>query len=319
MTNKPIARGSNLPHTQTAKQQPRRAWLAGLLSLLLPGLGQLYNGDMNKAAWFTLAFVILSTVILSAASLLLPPQWTIDALVLVVMAIGILWLVSIATAINDARHKQASMKQAWQGWGSYLLVFISISMLILPAITQHIRTHYVESFRVPSNSMEPNVIAGDMLFADKRYNCPGCQGKVQRGDVAIFHYPNDRSQYYIKRIIGLPGDRIQIDGHNVMVNNQSLAVSRQQKQGLWVVGERTSNKEWVTIWRKNKNALLNIDLIVPNGEVFVLGDNRANSNDSRFFGTIPLHDVVAKARQIWLSYNRKLGGLQWERSGKIIH
>lgn len=299
-------------------QQPRRAWLAGLLSLLLPGLGQLYNGDLNKSAWFVVAFVSLSTVVLSAASLLVTPQWTMDALLLVIIAIGGLWLFSIITAVRDARSKHDYTPHGWQGWGSYLLVFIAVSVLLMPVITQHIRVHYVESFRVPSNSMEPNVIAGDMLFADKRYNCPGCQGKVKRGDVVIFHYPNDRTQYYIKRIIGLPGDRIRIDGHNVMVNAQTLAVSRQQQQGLWVVGERTDNKEWITVWRHTPKALPNIDLVVPNGEVFVLGDNRAHSNDSRFFGTVPLRDVVAEARQIWLSYNRKLGGLQWNRSGKVI-
>lgn len=304
---------------EPTKNHPRRPWLAGLLSLLLPGLGQLYNGDINKAAWFIVSFVLLSTVALSGASLYLPPAWTMDALLLVIALIVIVWLVSMAEAVLAARHRQNYQAHRWQGTGSYLLIFLSISLLLIPALTKHIRTHYVESFRVPSNSMEPNVIAGDMLFADKRYNCPGCRTQVRRGDVAIFYYPNDRSQYYIKRIIGLPGDRIRIDGHNVTVNEQTLAVSRQQKQGLWVVAERTADKEWLTVWRHSETPQPNINLTVPAGEVFVLGDNRAHSNDSRFFGTVPLSDVIAEARQIWLSYNRPLGGLQWDRSGKVIH
>lgn len=313
------------PSNQTS--HPRHAWLAALLSLLLPGLGQLYNGAINKAAWFYLLFAAFSTVVLSLTALYLPLQWVIDGLVLVIITIAAIWLLSIIEAARDARHKADYQVMRWQGFGSYSVVFVIGSLLLMPAITQHIRTHYIESFRVPSNSMEPNVIAGDMLFADKRYNCPGCQGKVERGDVVIFFYPQDRTQYYIKRVIGLPGDRIRIDGYNVMVNQQTLAVSRQQKQDqrqdIWVVAERatspTSSKEWITVWRQNNKNLPNVDLTVPAGEIFVLGDNRANSNDSRFFGTIPLSDVIAEARQIWLSYNRQLGGLQWQRTGKIIH
>jgi signal peptidase I len=119
--------------------------------------------------------------------------------------------------------------------------------------------------------MQPTLLPGDILFADKRYNRPGFKQAVQRGDIAIFVYPNDRTTYYIKRIVGLPGDVVDVDGGQ---------------------------------------------LTVPAGEVYVMGDNRTASKDSRNFGTVPLQDVVGKARQLWFSSDK--GTIRWERLGKVV-
>ncbi|SEA02068.1 signal peptidase I [Thiothrix caldifontis] len=256
--------------SDTLIYQRRQPWFAAFMSFILPGFGQLYNGDWNKATWLFLGFALLAVPAIAVIALYLPAGWTFPTLLLSLLTLLGLWGYSVVDAFRTARRLQAYTPKPWQRGSLYVLVWLLCSVLTLPLLIDFVRTHLVESFRIPSASMQPAVLAGDILFADKRYNRPGLKA-VQRGDIAIFVYPNDRTTYYIKRIVGLPGDVMKVEG-----------------------GEIT----------------------VPAGEVFVLGDNRAASKDSRDFGTVPLQDVVGKARQIWFS--RGDGAIRWERLGKVV-
>lgn len=298
--------------------KPRSPILASLMSAILPGFGQLYNGDINRAAWFFLSFTFFTVPSIALLVMYLPEKWTMQALIISLILTFSIWLSAIVEAFNSARKKSNYVPQAWQGSGTYLLILVLCNLILLPSMTQHVRDHYIESFRIPSGSMEPNLIPGDILFADKRYNCPGCETKVERGDVAIFVYPNNRNRYYIKRVIGLPGDNIRIAGTKVFVNDKNISTEPTTHNQLQQVSERYADKYWQVIWKENKN-MPEVDFTVPYGEVFVLGDNRSDSNDSRYFSTVPLRDVVGKARQIWFSMNMKRGGILWERSGKVVH
>jgi signal peptidase I len=287
------------------------------MSAILPGFGQLYNGDINRAAWFFLSFTFFTVPSIALLVMYLPENWTMHALVASLILTFSIWLFSIIEAFNSARKQTGYVPHAWQGAGTYLLVLVLCNLILLPSMTQHVRDHYIESFRIPSSSMEPNLIPGDVLFADKRYNCPGCETKVERGDVAIFVYPNNRNRYYIKRIIGLPGDNIRISDTHVFVNDKSIMTKAVMHKERQYITERYDDKHWQVVWKENKNTP-NVDFTVPYGEVFVLGDNRSDSNDSRFFSTVPLRDVVGKARQIWFSMNMKRGGILWNRSGQVV-
>src|ERR1700684_3369063 len=88
-----------------------------------------------------------------------------------------------------------------------------------------VRQHMVQTFNIPTAAMQPGILRGDWLLADKRYNCPGCKTAGAIVEIGIFVFPNDRPQYYIKRVIGLPGDHVSITSHNVIVNNRSLSLS----------------------------------------------------------------------------------------------
>ena len=168
--------------------------------------------------------------------------------------------------------------------------------------------------------MEPNIYAGDMLFANKRYNCGGCQSKVERGDVVIFIYPNDRTQFFIKRVIALPGDQVTIKNADVSVNNKSLlkTLSSDTTGNILSIQEQFGEHSWAVVWNDKPSLPPQVNFKVPAGQIFVLGDNRSASNDSRFFGTIPLRDVVGKADLIWMSINIKERQLNWERIGLRI-
>ncbi len=293
-------------------QSSRKPLFALTLSVMLPGLGQLYNGQLNKGIFLFLVFVFISTPFVAFVALMLPPALLMPMLILSLAATLGLYLYGLWDAWRAARRSIDYQPYAWQQPAIYVSLLLFAYLTVIGSTTQHVQDHLVESFRIPSNSMSPNVLQGDILFADKRVNCPGCKHSIQRGDIAIFVYPNDRTLRYIKRVIGLPGDRIRIKGHTVIVNAQ--AITSKQPGDLLI--ERGDRGEYAVHWPTGGDAV-EFRLTVPSGEVFVLGDNRNASADSRNFGTVPLMDVIGRAKQVWFSYSAETG-IRWERMGKLL-
>lgn len=293
--------------------RPRNPWVALAMSLVLPGFGQLYNGELNKAIWLFLAVAFLSIPGIALVALYLPDGWMIPALVLSLLSALTLWLFGMVDAWRRAKAMLNYLPERWQVSGVYMLVLILCNIVALPLFTSYVGEHIVASYRIPTASMEPTVQRGDILFADKRYNCAGCKGSIHRGDIAIFTYPNNRTLLYIKRIIALPGDRVQIHNGDVMVNGKSLSAQTTEGATAKQIIETEDGRSWKIILEPDSVTVQNIDEVVPPGEVFVLGDNRAASADSRKFGTVPMQDVVGRARQVWLSVNA--GSVHWNRMG----
>lgn len=295
---------------------PRKPIIALLMALILPGFGQLYNGEVNKAIWWFLSFAFLSIPGMALIALYLPTGWMLFALIAGLILTLSIWIYGIVDAWRTATKLQGYRLQYWQVSGSYALVLIFFNFLFMPLMIDYVRQNQVESFSIPSQSMVPGVLQGDVIFTDKRYNCPGCKNNVNRGDIAIFVYPNDRSTYYIKRIIGLPGDNVQVKGRSIMVNGDLLTKSENSTpQGLQVV-ESEGDRQWSVQWSSKEISTQEENITVPPGEVFVLGDNRDATKDSRVFGTVPLQDVVGLARQVWFSMGDE--GVRWGRLGTVL-
>jgi signal peptidase I len=313
---------------------PRKPWMAALASLVLPGFGQLYNGEINRAIWLFLSFALLCIPVLGLVALYLPDRFMLPTLLLGLLATIGVWVYAVADAWHGARRNTGMLAKAWQLSGVYALVFVLCDLLALPTLTLYVRQHQVEPFRIPSGSMEPSVRAGDMIWADKRYNCPGCQQGVHRGDIAIFAYPNDRSVRYIKRVIGLPGDHIQLKDRQLLVNGQALqgkGTAAASTDGA--VTETLGERQWQVQWSKapatpaqsvtppmnrfESAPVTEMQLTVPDGQVLVLGDNRLQSIDSRSFGTVPMQDILGKARQVWFSSDQN--GVRWDRLGLVLN
>ena len=294
--------------------KPRNPYFALVMSLFLPGFGQLYNGEPNQAIWIFLIFLLIFIPGSAIVALHLPSGLVVPALFSGLALTLCLWLYGMIDAWRGA--KQDYVLQSWQKSGLYALVFLVCNMLALPLLIGYVRAHEVEAFKIPSTSMEPDILNGDFIFADKRYNCPGCKEAVRRGDIAIFVYPNDRTRYYIKRIIGLPGDHVAVKGHEVTLNGKALSVREAQVNSGIQVTEAIDGRAWQAQWIIGAKDTPQIDETVPPGQVFVMGDNRMASVDSRYFGTVPLQDVVGRARQVWFSKGRD--GVRWERLGKVL-
>jgi len=301
--------------TASGDIHPRNPWIAALFSFALPGLGQLYNGDLNKALWLFLGFVLIGCFPgVAIAALYVPAVLMLPLLVIsVALTLGV-WGVAIVDAWRGAARRLVYTRREWQVSGLYVLLFLVGSAFIL-VLRADVQQRMVQTFNIPTAAMQPSVLRGDWLFADKRYNCPGCKTAVAIGDIGVFVFPNDRTQYYIKRVIGLPGDRVSITSHNVVVNGLSLSRSEAAEGDFLVVTEQAGQHSWRVQW-KNTGASRDFNVTVPPGQIFLLGDNRDLSTDSRQFGTVPLSDLVGNARQIWFSYGKD--GIRWDRLGKVL-
>ncbi len=185
-------------------------------------------------------------------------------------------------------ERSAGEKAKQGGIGETIKVIIQALLIALV-----FRTFLYHPFNIPSGSMEPTLLIGDYLFVSKfsygysRYSFPIdlsfidgriWEGVPARGDIAVFKLPKDNSTDYIKRIIGLPGDRITFNGGDVYLNGERLSES-------YVDGS-------ITFCSDSPNCDIGV---IPEGYVFVLGDNRLHSSDSRFFGLVDVDDIIGQA------------------------
>jgi len=302
----------------TRPPQPRRPLLALAAGLVMPGLGHVYGGDVVRGTWFLLG-VALVVPAAARLALHLPPRWLCFTLFAGVLAAATLYLWSAIEAFRRARDSDASGLRPWQRPAVYLLYAVVAGVFVLAPLTAAVRNDVVETFVVPSASMTPNILPGDRILADKTVGHPGGT-RLWRGALAIFVNPNDRATIFIKRVIALPGDRVEVDGPEVRVNDQELATSPggDDAGGPRLVRERGDHGSYPVL-RPTGAAPASppVKLVVPDGQVFVLGDNRTAAVDSRRFGTIPLADVKGVARQVWFSSNHA-DGVRWSRIGRLL-
>lgn len=173
-----------------------------------------------------------------------------------------------------------------------------------------IRTFVVQAFKIPSGSMEPTLMIGDHILVNKfiyGVKVPVIRktlipvSRPKRNDVIVFIYPVDKSKDFIKRVIGLPGERIEIKGRRIFVNGRRL----NDKYGFYSsLGEPRA--------RNPNNTYRFGPVVVPDGHVFVMGDNRDHSYDSRFWGFVPLESIKGKAFIIYWSWPH------WQRFFRLI-
>ena len=311
--------------TTTPVTEARRPLVALFAALLLPGLGQVYNGEPARGAALLFSVAMLLP---SAAWLALHGPRSLLSLVIVVGVVASLaiYVHSVKAAYRTAvRLRHGFVPGPWNRGSVYFVLFVFGHLFVLSPLAGYTKGHLVETFKVPSASMLPTIVPGDRFFADKRAGHPGGV-KIRRGAIAVFLYPNDRTTLFVKRIIGLPGDRVEINGTSVKVNGAEIRGQELHELGDPTLDhlldehqafrESAEQGSYTVLWRKDGKRE-QLTTVVPNGQVFVLGDNRDASHDSRHFGTLPIADVTAVARQVWFSADAH-DGVRLRRTGRLL-
>jgi signal peptidase I len=206
-----------------------------------------------------------------------------------------------------------------------------------------IRTFFVEAFQIPSGSMERTLLVGDFLFVNKAAygaQLPGIAARVpgyaipRRGDVIVFTFPRNPSQHYVKRVIGVPGDTVAMVDGMVRVNGRRLDERYVQRTDPdHDVHSPDFRWQRAHLAARTPDALRAYHptrdnwgpLVVPGAKYFVLGDNRDNSSDSRYWGFVDEAAVRGRPLVVYFSYDREaedplpwLTDIRWSRLGSLI-
>jgi signal peptidase I len=265
-------------------------------------------------------------------------------LVIATALTGLIWLVD-ALLFARSRQQAATSKTL----PDPILIEYSKSFFPVLLAVMVLRSFLYEPFRIPSGSMMPTLLVGDFILVNKYdygVRLPVIHNKMtegekpKRGDVAVFRYPKDESLDYIKRIIGLPGDHIEYYNKRLTVNGRPMSIAHDHKyKGLGtrenmmnnggcdkvsaacdVFVENFDQSGYTVMTNPDVRIPSDGEIFVPQGQYFVMGDNRDHSNDSRFWGFVPEENLVGKAVMIWMHWDWREGGsgLQLSRIGTRI-
>lgn len=172
------------------------------------------------------------------------------------------------------------------------------AIIIAVVLALVIRTVVVQAFKIPSGSMIPTLLVGDHILVNKFVYY---LKDAQRGDVIVFKYPWDEKRDFIKRVIGVGGEEVVVKGRQVFVNGKSLA----EPYAIFSDTRPGGSYEYGPV-------------VVPQGQYFVMGDNRDNSQDSRYWGFLKREKIRGKAFLIYWSWDSERGTLRWSRLGKLV-
>ena len=244
-------------------------------------------------------------------------------LLLLLVVTGLVWLLD---RYYLRKQRKNDDKQPW--WVEYSISFFPVILVVF-----FLRSFLVEPFKIPSSSMVPTLLVGDFILVNKftyGIRLPVINRKIvelgspQRGDVMVFRYPEDRSLDYIKRVVGIPGDRVEYRNKRLSING--AAVPLKQVDDYLSKERMQFSRRYVETLGSEHEILLEDDApalggpgrafpfaencnyntggvtcTVPPGHYFMMGDNRDNSSDSRVWGFVPDENIVGKAFFIWLN------------------
>ena len=230
------------------------------------------------------------------------------------LILTVLTLVSgVVVAIDKFVWKTSEEDSRTKPGAKHILVEYSRSFFPVLLFVLVIRSFVFEPFRIPSGSMMPTLLEGDFIFV-KKYSyglrLPVTETKIietgepQRGDVIVFRLPSDPSVNYIKRVVGLPGDTVVYERHRLTINDEVIPLDRTDR----IFGQRA-------VYLEDLDGRVHDILVtspefsardgtyrVPEGQYFVMGDNRDHSKDSRYIDSIPEKFLVGEAVRIWLHF-----------------
>lgn len=291
------------PNIVTAKHK-REPIVAGLLSFFVAGLGQLYAGNLLRGV---IAFVLYSALVLLSCLLLAKLPFGLILLLQILLAGTLGSALTAWDAYRQAKRVGPNFApKFYNKWYVYLLIALVV-LFANPLF--YLARMIIGAVSMPTASMSETIVPGEHLVIDNlAYNLhePNSQkvivsfGLPQRGDVIVFEAPHEPGVMYAQRVVGLPGDKLALKGNQLWLNDnpvtEQYAKYDTTEQPLEDFGPQ----------------------IVPADKVFVMGDNRNQSYDSRFFGGVPLANVKAKVKGIYWSQDVASGQIRGERIGQSL-
>lgn len=245
-------------------------------------------------------------------------------LLLLTVVTGVVYLLDVLV-LRKRRKREAQPGHVIEFSRSFFPIILIVLLL---------RSFLGEPFRIPSGSMIPTLEVGDFILVNKfayGLRAPVFHtmlvpvGEPKRGDVAVFRYPRDPSKDFIKRVVGLPGDKLAYRGKVLYINGVRQALN---PRGLY--SSTDPRFQYATEYVEQLGDLEHAVLInprrtsrgwtftVPEGEYFVMGDNRDGSDDSRSWGTVPARNLVGRAKLIWMSWDGDANRPVLSRIGTMI-
>jgi signal peptidase I len=302
----------------------RHIWLAILLSLIMPGLGQVYCGRLKRGLVLNFLNILPLPIIIGLFSVSVSPV-LMQMVIVLVMAGGMIQLMAIIDSAILAKHAGARYQLKDYNTPVVYALFVLIVTGGSIGSALYIRSQGLEAFRIPTASCYPTIVPNDRILTNKlaynRYN-PG------RGDLVVHICPFDRHSNYIKRIVAVAGDTVEMKDNQLYVNDYKLIRRKLPESTLdniritvegqplnGEVFEETNGKVKYNIFlidSPNDKTIVDFDKItVPEHHCFVLGDNRNLSRDSRDFGPVPLATIKGRADYIYWPAK------DWSHFGKI--
>ncbi len=312
------------------------------------------------------AYLALPVLVIGAVLRMLRAEALDFSLVLVLIALvsGVVWAIDSAWLRPARAHGAAAAGKALDAAREPATVDYARSFFPVALVVLVLRSFLFEPFRIPSDSMMPTLLDGDFIVVNKYaygLRLPVVNRKVvevgepQRGDVVVFRYPPDPRINYIKRLVGLPGDRVRIEADRIVVNGVPVPFTQEGRYddgcyvGMQLAEEQLGAHRHQALYcntpddfsvaplptcdrnmprnyvcgteglggRPDRGDVSDID--VPPGKYLMIGDNRDNSADSRYWGFVPEENLVGKATRIWFNWDpHRAGGPKWERMGARI-
>ena len=263
-------------------------------------------------------------------------------LVLLTFASGLMW--GIDALFFAEKRKAAAGAVDPNERTDPLLVDYARSLFPVFLIVLILRSFIVEPFRIPSASMMPTLLRGDFILVNKYeygIRLPVLNTRVianekpERGDVIVFRYPEDPAIPFIKRVVAVPGDHVQYKNKTLSINGSEVELKLREvyhsdgvgrgENGSYRLTEQLDDLEHDILVNPLHPARTEINRTIPEGHYFVLGDNRDNSRDSRYWGLVPDENLVGRAFYIWMNWSSdgifdlKSWDVDWDRIGSVIH
>lgn len=244
--------------------KPRKPWMAALLTLLTRGLGHLYAGKPKRGLILFAIEQLLMVGFALFALVYTPDIYSLAVFVVVGIGFGIY---CILDAMKFARAKRQHYELAkYNRWFVYAGYFVVMSLGVSPLVSRAVKVNSIQAYKIPSAAMAPTVMIGDHILVDKRESAKA----PQRGDLIIFEYPVDPAKDFIKRVVAIGGDTVEIKDKKLFINGVPAAEPYAVHYEADIIPAARNPRDNIA------------PRVVPAGSYFVMGDNRDRSYDSRF-------------------------------------